>query len=1858
MQNFFSTLIVFSLCLITASSLQAQNSWVPAAYQYLQDRDDSFDLKVSDFTTPVVTDEYTSRGINYTYYNQQWNGVPIFGKSLTVASTDEELRYASHNYISIEEYEKVEFPESIDPNKILSELAPIAGFSFNNDFEQVETKSEFNIRGFSSISPEKIFIEKAYVERGNQLQPAWLVGVFHNDISKWWQYQINANTGELIDKISWTIECEFEHHCHDDHTIESHYKPMIAGEAKTHKVAAPGQMMANTYEVFAAPLFSPLYGDRTVETTPWSPALNASPFGWHDDDGVAGAEYTVTRGNNVRAVEDADANNSGGYSPDGGASLDFQFPFDPNDDPVDYQDAAIVNLFYWNNLMHDIFYQYGFDEASGNFQENNYGNGGNGSDMVNADAQDGSGTNNANFSTPPDGSNPRMQMFIWNVGATTSFEVTSPASIAGLYSTSSANFGPTTGTYSGELVEAIPALACTSITNGADIDGNIALIDRGDCTFVSKVNEAQDAGAIAVIVCNNVAGGTITMGGTDPGITIPSMMLSLADCNTIKAEMPGVEVEFSYGGSTQLDSDMDNSVIAHEYGHGISIRLTGGPSTSSCLTGSEQMGEGWSDYVGLITSIEPGDDGLVGKGVGSYLVGEAPTANGIRTYPYSTDLNVNAHTYDDIKTESVPHGVGTVWAAMLWEMSWELINEHGFDPDLYTGTGGNNIAMNLVIEGLKLQPCAPGFVDGRDAILAADDILYGGANKCLIWNAFAKRGLGFSALQGSSSSRSDGTEAFDLPFECDGEIVVTKTGAGNASIGDSFNYVIEATNSTPGILTGIEIIDELPSELDYVAGSLSSGTESNGTITFSQTNLNVNGTASINFDVTINNTASVSNLNTYEDFEYDYSEWLVTSGQGTNAWGFSNSNPYRGTGDFFVPNTTNQNSQYLTIENLSLSADPLFSFYHYYNTELNKDGGMVEISTNGGATWKDLGSAMYQNGYNGTLENGSNNDIDDRDAFTGFSGAYTRTMIDLSEYANMTADIRFFFGSNNSIGDDGWYIDDIMLYDGEVILNEACASSNENFSGCGNQRTFVLPACELYNRYFTDTDNDGYGDNSSETISCTPSGAQVLAGGDCDDSDPSINPGASEICDGVDQNCNGEIDEDCNGSVVCLVEDDEDLEAGWGMWIDGGLDCLRTINDASFANSGVYCARLRDNTASSNVSSSDLNLAAYETVQIDVSFITIGYSSGDKFHIEYSDNGGATWSSVAEYNYLADIVNNQRYNESILINGPFTSNARFRFRNDAPSNSRRVYVDDFYIEGCDNDAGTETCTDGIQNGNETGIDCGGPDCPECPTASNCSELDNESFELGFGMWVDGGSDCIRSSADAQYANTGAWCIRLRDNTASSTMTSAAFDFSNYESIDVSLSYISVGLATGDAFHLELSSDNGVTWTSLKTWNFNLDFTNNVRGDEVISAMAPFTADTKIRVRCDANANSDRIYVDDVIIEGCSSAGASCSDGIMNGSETGVDCGGPDCTPCTSCNDGIMNGSETGVDCGGPDCTPCTSCNDGIMNGNETGVDCGGPDCPACPTCDDGIMNGNETGIDCGGPDCPACPTCDDGIMNGNETGVDCGGSDCEACPSGNACNELDNEGFEAGYGMWNDGGSDCVRSSNDTQYANTGNFCIRLRDNTASSVMFSDVMDYSIYESITIDFSFITVNLNAGHTFHIELSDNAGTTWTTLETWEYIVDIDNNQRYNVSIPQNGPFTANTMIRFRADLDANSDRVYIDDVVIEGCDDDALTSEEEFDALIDQPETGSNLISTDVLSYRIYPNPNNGQFNLVFENENIESNIKILSLDGSVIYDENVSGKSHEMILNQLQSGMYLCIVNNGKEQITKKFIVR
>ena len=135
---------------------------------------------------------------------------------------------------------------------------------------------------------------------------------------------------------------------------------------------------------------------------------NASPLGWISDF------ENETRGNNVDAHTDADGDDRPDLPrPQGSPFRVFDPPLDLEQAPSSSSAAAVVQLFYWCNWLHDRLYGLGFVEAAGNFQKDNLGRGGLGGDAVLADAQDGSGVNNANFTPTPDGESPRIQMFVW-----------------------------------------------------------------------------------------------------------------------------------------------------------------------------------------------------------------------------------------------------------------------------------------------------------------------------------------------------------------------------------------------------------------------------------------------------------------------------------------------------------------------------------------------------------------------------------------------------------------------------------------------------------------------------------------------------------------------------------------------------------------------------------------------------------------------------------------------------------------------------------------------------------------------------------------------------------------------------------------------------------------------------------------------------------------------------------------------------------------------------------------------------------------------------------------------------------------------------------------------------------------------------------------------------------------------------------------------------------------------------------------------------------------------------------------------------------------------------------------------------
>lgn len=437
----------------------------------------------------------------------------------------------------------------------------------------------------------------------------------------------------------------------------------------------------------------------------------------------------------MRAYLDTDANNS----PDAGGTTvsdgNFLTAADLNASPSTNgnKDVAVANLFYFNNVVHDALYRAGFEEQAGNFQVNNFGKGGLGNDPVNAEAQDGSGTDNANFSTPSDGSSPRMQMYLWTpLGGD---EVVSPN---GTYPGVHAGFGPApslTGV-SAALAVASPADGCTAVSGVA---GKIAIIDRGTCEFTVKVMNAQIAGAVAVVVANNQGDSFFAMGGTNRKIKIPSVMVGQSHGAALEAQASATAtVRKDATPPPQLDGDIDADIVFHEYGHGLTWRMIG--SMSGTIAGA--IGEGASDTNAFFLD---GDD-IIGEY--SYSNG-----NGIRRARYGA----YPYTYKDLCNAGCEvHNGGEIYAAAMWRLR---------EGALAAGLT-NDQAYTWWVQGMNYTPAGPSFENMRDGMVQAAAVL--GHDACIVWRAFASRGIGV----GSSATLAKGgrslsvVESYTVPAGC------------------------------------------------------------------------------------------------------------------------------------------------------------------------------------------------------------------------------------------------------------------------------------------------------------------------------------------------------------------------------------------------------------------------------------------------------------------------------------------------------------------------------------------------------------------------------------------------------------------------------------------------------------------------------------------------------------------------------------------------------------------------------------------------------------------------------------------------------------------------------------------------------------------------------------------------------------------------------------------------------------------------------------------------------------------------------------------------------------------------------------
>jgi len=436
-----------------------------------------------------------------------------------------------------------------------------------------------------------------------------------------------------------------------------------------------------------------------------------------------------------------------------------------------------------NNWLHDWYYDAGFDETAGNAQTDNFGRGGVGGDSIFAEAQDFTGSNNANMSTPADGQRPRMRMFMWTSSIALA-RVNAPAAIAGAKQAGTAEFGPQAFDLTADLAAALDAAdadgptttdGCTAYLNAAAVAGKIALVDRGVCTFVVKAKNAQAAGALGVLIVNNVAPGAPGMSGTDPTIAIPVVSIPQADGAAIRAELAqgNVSLRMARQSGVRREGSLDNTLIAHEWGHYISNRLIANANGLGANQ-ARGLGEGWADFHALLLLAKESDRALPGNAnfeaaypVNAYPLGGpdfAPDAlnqayyYGVRRYPYSRDMAKNPLTFRHItdgvalpasppssprvsSANSEVHNTGEVWAAMLWECYSNLL----LAAPRLTFAEAQDRMKRYLVAGYKMTPTEPSFTSARDALLAvmqAQDPL--DAEACM--QGFAKRGAGAGAV--------------------------------------------------------------------------------------------------------------------------------------------------------------------------------------------------------------------------------------------------------------------------------------------------------------------------------------------------------------------------------------------------------------------------------------------------------------------------------------------------------------------------------------------------------------------------------------------------------------------------------------------------------------------------------------------------------------------------------------------------------------------------------------------------------------------------------------------------------------------------------------------------------------------------------------------------------------------------------------------------------------------------------------------------------------------------------------------------------------------------------------------------------
>ncbi|HYK47316.1 MAG TPA: M36 family metallopeptidase, partial [Parafilimonas sp.] len=554
-------------------------------------------------------------GLTMAYLQQTWKGVDVFNAIMSVAFKNENVGAFQSAWIADADSKtkNVAFKPKIAAGTALrNALANISQPGMRPSWVALSRTAdgqEFEYDNMG-VALDNIRVRLMWVpDHGNQdlLVLSWQVSLTTLKGNDSWLIDVDASGGRIVQKTNLTTKCTWvarQQHNVYAYEVETFDDNVTDAPTDLESVAA---VDSAKYLVIPYPYMDPDHKAPTLVANPWKINGNGLAYTkkWNSD---ATMDYKDSlKGNNVFAYEDENHDNKPGYSPASQTPLPvltWNYTRDLNIDPREDPALGIVNLFYWNNLMHDMSYEYGFNEAAGNMQTSNFGRGGKGSDLVLSEAMDGGDTSNANFAPAVDGKKSRMQMFLWRPSPLKLLKFNSPTSFVGPKpaaesAVSTNNKLASKGIITQNVVLYRDALhpdsstACGAPSNAAQITGKIAYIDRGSCAFTVKFQNAQSAGAKAIIV-GNVAeddprytdgstGNVLVTMSASPlvnSINIPGVFIFYDTAQRLKSFLlNNITTNATLSPTPMIDGDLDNGIPAHEYTHGISNRLTGGPTT-------------------------------------------------------------------------------------------------------------------------------------------------------------------------------------------------------------------------------------------------------------------------------------------------------------------------------------------------------------------------------------------------------------------------------------------------------------------------------------------------------------------------------------------------------------------------------------------------------------------------------------------------------------------------------------------------------------------------------------------------------------------------------------------------------------------------------------------------------------------------------------------------------------------------------------------------------------------------------------------------------------------------------------------------------------------------------------------------------------------------------------------------------------------------------------------------------------------------------------------------------------------------------------------------------------------------------